>query len=64
MPKSTAMCNAVLGLYYNATAIANIADNGNGTYTVAFKSVDGTVTRIIGTATDAGDRSGTTLDGA
>ena len=27
MPKSTAMCNAVLGLYYNATAIANIADN-------------------------------------
>lgn len=27
MPKSTAMCNAVIGLYYNATAIANIADN-------------------------------------
>lgn len=27
MPKSTATCNNILGLYYNATAIANIADN-------------------------------------
>lgn len=27
MPKSTTTCNNLLGLYYNATAIANIADN-------------------------------------
>lgn len=27
MPKGTATCNNILGLYYNATAIANIADN-------------------------------------
>lgn len=27
MPKSTTTCNNILGLYYNATAIANIADN-------------------------------------
>lgn len=27
MPKSTTTCNNMLGLYYNATAIANIADN-------------------------------------
>lgn len=27
MPKSTAMCNAVLNLWYRATAVANIADN-------------------------------------
>lgn len=27
MPKSTTSCNNILGLYYNATAIANIADN-------------------------------------
>lgn len=27
MPKSTAMCNAVIDLYYRATAIPNIADN-------------------------------------
>jgi hypothetical protein len=27
MPKSTAMCNAVVDLYYRATAIPNIADN-------------------------------------
>jgi len=27
MPKSTTTCNNLLGLFYNATAIANIADN-------------------------------------
>lgn len=27
MPKGLATCNNILGLYYNATAIANIADN-------------------------------------
>ena len=27
MPKGTVTCNNILGLYYNATAIANIADN-------------------------------------
>ncbi len=27
MPKGTATCNNIVGLYYNATAIANIADN-------------------------------------
>jgi hypothetical protein len=27
MPKSTVTCNNILGLYYNAAAIANIADN-------------------------------------
>lgn len=27
MPKSTATCNSVLGLMYNATAWANVADN-------------------------------------
>jgi hypothetical protein len=27
MPKSTAMCNAVIGLWYNATAVADIAEN-------------------------------------
>lgn len=41
-----------------------VTDNGNGTYTIAFKSVDGTITRITGTATTAGERSGTTLDGS
>lgn len=29
MPKSTTTCNNILGLYYNATAIANIADNAS-----------------------------------
>ena len=27
MPKSTAMCNAVLNLWYRGTAVANVADN-------------------------------------
>lgn len=27
MPKGTVTCNNILGLYYNAAAIANIADN-------------------------------------
>lgn len=27
MPKGTVTCNNILGLYYNATGIANIADN-------------------------------------
>ena len=27
MPKSTSTCNNIVGLYYNATPIANIADN-------------------------------------
>lgn len=27
MPKATATCNNIVGLYYNATPIANIADN-------------------------------------
>lgn len=27
MPKATVTCNNIVGLYYNATAIANIADN-------------------------------------
>lgn len=27
MPKSTATCDNIIGLYYNATPIANIADN-------------------------------------
>jgi hypothetical protein len=29
MPKGTVTCNNILGLYYNATAIANIADNAS-----------------------------------
>lgn len=29
MPKSTAMCNAVLNLWYRATAVANVADNAS-----------------------------------
>lgn len=41
-----------------------VTDNGNGTYTIAFKSVDGTITRITGLANAAGERSGTTLDGS
>lgn len=41
-----------------------VTDNGNGTYTIAFKSVNGTITRITGTANTAGERSGTTLDGS
>ena len=41
-----------------------VVDNGNGTFTVTFKSIDGTQDRIVGTATAAGDRSGTTLDGS
>lgn len=41
-----------------------VTDNGNGTYTIAFKSVDGTITRITGTTTSGGIRSGSTLDGS
>lgn len=33
MPKGTATCNNFLGLYYNATAIANIADNAGASPT-------------------------------
>lgn len=41
-----------------------IVDEGGGTYTVTFKSVNGVTDRIVGTATTAGERSGTTLDGS
>jgi len=41
-----------------------VVDNGNGTYAITFKSVDGSTDRIAGTATLLGERSGTVLDGS
>lgn len=41
-----------------------VTDNGGGSYTIEFKSVDGTIARITGTTTSGGVRSGSTLDGS
>ena len=41
-----------------------VTDIGGGSFTIEFKSIDGAVTRISGTASSAGDRSGTSINGA
>lgn len=41
-----------------------VVDNGDGTYAITFKSINGVINRVTGTANTAGERSGSTLDGS
>lgn len=54
MPKSTATCNDIVALYYNATPIANIADNAASspitTITVALTTASGAVADTMATS--------------
>jgi hypothetical protein len=54
MPKGLASCNNIVALYYNATAIANIADNAAAsplaTVTVALTTASGTPSDTMATS--------------